>query len=171
MIAGDAMLFAGLLFGFWVLRLAAPAWPPPLQPRLPLEVTAVNTLILFASAPAMVAAMRALRRGDRRRLLRGLAMAAVLGALFVVIQGYEWARLIEFGFTVNSGVYGGLFYTLVGAHAVHLVAALGWLGVIVVLAGRGQFTAGRSAAARACALYWYFVVALWPVLYVSVYLA
>jgi heme/copper-type cytochrome/quinol oxidase subunit 3 len=169
-IAGDTMLFAGLLFGFWVLRLAAPVWPPPLQPRLPLGITALNTLMLLASAPAMAAAVSGLRGGARRRLLRGLATAAALGGLFLALQGWEWARLIGFGITVSSGAYGGLFYTLVGAHAVHVVAALGWLVAMLILAGRGRGTDRWADPVRACSLYWYYVVALWPVLYACVYL-
>ncbi|HSF04664.1 MAG TPA: cytochrome c oxidase subunit 3 [Methylomirabilota bacterium] len=170
LIAGDVMLFAGLLFVFWVLRLAAPVWPPPLQPRLPVALTAVNTLVLLASSGAVVAALRARRRRDQAGLRRGLALGALLGGLFLAIQGYEWVRLIGFGLTANSGIYGAIFYVLIGTHAVHVLAALAWLAATV---GRGRGAGlGPDAAARleACALYWYFVVALWPVLYVSVYL-
>jgi cytochrome c oxidase subunit III len=170
LIAGEVMFFAGLVSGFFVLRMAAPMWPPPLQPRLPLLVTGFNTLVLLVSSLAMVGATRAMRDGDRVRLVRGLAAAAVLGALFLGIQGYEWLRLIEYGLTVSSGAYGGTFYTLIGAHAAHVVGALVWLGVALTLAARGRFLDGRTSVLRACAIYWHFVVALWPVLYVSVYL-
>jgi heme/copper-type cytochrome/quinol oxidase subunit 3 len=52
-----------------------------------------------------------------------------------------------------------------------VVAAVVWVGVTAWLAARGRFADGRTGAARACAIYWHFVVALWPVLYVAVYLA
>ncbi len=170
LIAGEVMFFAGLVSGFFVLRMAAPQWPPPLQPRLPVAVTGVNTLILLASSIAMLMATRAVRARDHRRLLRGLGVAAALGALFLVIQGYEWTQLIRYGLTMSSGAYGGTFYTLIGAHAAHVVGALIWLGVTLALAVRGRFVDGRTATLRACAIYWHFVVALWPVLYVTVYL-
>ena len=170
LIAAEVMFFAGLVSGFFVLRLAAPMWPPPLQPRLPILVTGFNTLVLLISSLAMAGATQALRARDGVRLVRGLAAAAALGALFLAIQGYEWMRLIQYGLTVSSGAYGGTFYTLIGAHAAHVVGALAWLGVTLVLARRGHFLDGRTAVARACAIYWHFVVALWPVLYVSVYL-
>ncbi|MBI3637382.1 MAG: hypothetical protein HY216_14410 [Candidatus Rokubacteria bacterium] len=65
-IGAETMLFGGLVFGFWILRLAAPVWPPPLQPRLPILVTGLNTLVLLGSSAAVVAASRAIRgRGDR----------------------------------------------------------------------------------------------------------
>lgn len=170
-IAADVMLFAGLLFAFWVLRLAEPVWPPPLQPRLPLGVTAVNTLVLLASSAGIARAVRALYARDRSGLVRGLASGALLGGLFLLVQGFEWTRLIGFGLTAGSSIYGGLFYTVIGAHALHVVAALAWVGVTLRGARRGRpFLGDRSAPVRACALYWHFVVALWPVLYVCVYL-
>ena len=170
LIAAEVMFFAGLVSGFFVLRLAAPLWPPPLQPRLPILVTGFNTLVLLASSLAMAGAMQALRARDGVRLVRGLTAAGALGALFLAIQGYEWMRLIQYGLTVSSGAYGGTFYTLIGAHAAHVVGALAWLGVTLALARRGRFLDGQTAVARACAIYWHFVVALWPVLYVSVYM-
>jgi len=170
LIAAEVMFFAGLVSGFFVLRLAAPLWPPPLQPRLPILVTGFNTLVLLASSLAMAGAMQALRARDGVRLVRGLTAAGALGALFLAIQGYEWMRLIQYGLTVSSGAYGGTFYTLIGAHAAHVVGALAWLGVTLALARGGRFLDGQTAVARACAIYWHFVVALWPVLYVSVYM-
>ena len=171
LVAGDLMFFAGLIFAFWALRLGAPAWPPPLQPRLPVALTAANTVVLLASSGAMIAAIRALARGRAAQLATRLRLAALLGAVFVAGQGYEWVRLVGFGLTVSSGVYGALFYTLVGAHALHVLAALVWLTVTASRVARGGLTHGRVAHLHACALYWHFVVALWPLLYVSVYLA
>jgi heme/copper-type cytochrome/quinol oxidase subunit 3 len=169
-IGGEIMFFAGLVFSFWIVRLASPVWPPPLQPRLPVGVTAANTVVLLASSGAMVAATRACARGQGRKFVDRLALVAALGTLFLAVQGYEWIRLVGFGLTVTSGAYGATFYTLIGAHAAHVVAALAWLGITLMLAARGRFTGPRAAAVTACAMYWHFVVALWPVLYVSVYL-
>jgi heme/copper-type cytochrome/quinol oxidase subunit 3 len=170
LIVGDAMLFAGLVFAFWVLRLAAPTWPPPLQPRLPLGLSAANTVVLLASSAAMAAAIRGVACAPARGLVRRLGLCALLGSLFVAVQGYEWVRLVGFGLTVSSGIYGALFYTLIGAHAVHVLAALVWLGIITTRAAGDRLAGGRVDHLRACALYWHFVVALWPLLYLSVYL-
>ena len=170
LICGEVMFFGGLISAFLVLRVTAAVWPPPLQPRLPIGVTAVNTLVLFASSIAMAAAIQALRRGDARALVRRLGLAAGLGGLFLLVQGYEWARLVGFGLTLSSDAYGTTFYTLIGAHAAHVLGALVWVGVVALLAARGRFTEGRTGPLRACAIYWHFVVALWPILFVAVYL-
>jgi cytochrome c oxidase subunit III len=169
-LAGESMFFAGLISSYLVLRLGAALWPPPLQPRLPVLVTGLNTLVLLASSIAMIAAMRAVRRGDGKVLVERLGVAAALGLLFLAVQGYEWARLIEYGLTVSSGAYGATFYTLIGVHAVHVLGALVWLVVTLIRASRGRFANGRLTALRACATYWHYVVGLWPILYVTVYL-
>jgi len=169
-LSAETMLFGAFVSGFFVLRLAAPQWPPPLQPRLPIVVTGINTFILMTSSAALIAAMAAFRRRDRTHLVRGLALTAALGGLFLAVQGYEWARLIQYGLHVTSGAYGATFYTLIGLHAAHVMGALVWLLVALRLAARGQFLDGRTGVLRACAIYWHYVVALWPVLYVSVYL-
>jgi cytochrome c oxidase subunit III len=101
---------------------------------------------------------------------RRLRMAAGLGALFLIVQGYEWFRLVHFGLTVSSSTYGATFYTLIGTHGLHMLGALVWLAITLWGLRRGRFTEGRTAPARACAIYWHFVVTLWPFLYVLVYL-
>ncbi len=170
LICGEIMFFGGLGSAFLILRMTSALWPPPLQPRLPVGVTGVNTLVLLASSVAMVAASRALERDDTRGLVRRLLVAAGLGVAFLAVQGYEWVRLVSFGLTVSSGAYGGAFYTLIGTHAAHVVAAVIWVAATVLLAARGRFADGRTGPLRACAIYWHFVVALWPILYVVVYL-
>lgn len=168
--SGEIMFFSGLVSAYLVLRSAAAVWPPPLQPRLPIAVTGANTLVLLASSVCMAAAVRARREHDRHGLTRWLAAAAGLGALFLVVQGYEWVQLVRFGVTLSSGIFGATFYTLIGTHAVHVLGALVWLVVTLGLALRGRFDDGHGMPVETCAMYWHFVVALWPILYVTVYL-
>lgn len=166
----ETMFFAALVSALFALRLGMAVWPPPLQPRLPVAVTAVNTVVLLYSSVSMVAALRALRRGHRARFLKLLATTAALGAVFLMVQGYEWIRLIGFGLTLASGVYGATFYTLIGFHGLHVAGALVWLLVMTALAARRHFADGRIVPVQACAMYWHFVVGLWPVLFIAVYL-
>ncbi|HEY7317124.1 MAG TPA: heme-copper oxidase subunit III [Candidatus Binatia bacterium] len=169
-LGAEAMFFAGLIGAYIVFRVSAPIWPPPFQPRLPVGVTGVNTLILLTSAMTMHRAVKAVFAGDRKRLIRQLGFTAILGGIFLTVQGYEWTRLIHFGLTLSSSVYGGLFYTLIGFHALHVVGALIWLLVVLALAKRGRFSKERHVGVQTCRLYWTFVVALWPLLYGLVYL-
>ena len=169
-LGAEAMFFAGLIGAYIVFRLGSAVWPPPFQPRLPIGVTGVNTVILVASAVTMRLGLRAIAAGNRYRLTRLLSLTALCGGIFLAIQGFEWARLIHFGLTVSSSVYGGLFYTLIGFHALHVIGALIWLLIVLGLAKKGRFTRERHVGLQTCGMYWTFVVALWPVLYGVVYL-
>ncbi|HSQ12783.1 MAG TPA: cytochrome c oxidase subunit 3 [Candidatus Deferrimicrobium sp.] len=168
LLGAELMFFAGLIGAFLVFRLSATVWPPPFQPRLPIGVTGVNTVILLVSALTVHWAVGAARAGAA--ILRYLAWTALLGALFLLIQGYEWLRMIHFGLTTSSSVYGGLFYTLIGAHGVHVIGGLIWLTIVCWQATRGRFTKKDFVGVQTARMYWTFVVALWPVLYGLVYL-
>ena len=169
-LGAEAMFFAGLVGAFLVFRLGSVTWPPAGQPRLPVAVTAVNTVILLLSAYTMYRGLRAIRAGSRQGLAGGLLATALLGAVFLGVQGVEWVRLVHFGLTLSTGVYGATFYTLIGTHGLHVLGALLWLAVMLVGATRNRFSAARHVAVELCGMYWYFVVGLWPILFALVYL-
>lgn len=166
----DLMFFVALIGAFLVFRLGSPDWPPMSQPRLPILVTGLNTAILLASGYTMWRAWRAMRRDHQRSMMRQLTLTAILGATFLIVQGSEWVRLVGFGLTMSSSVYGAIFYTLIGCHAVHVLGAVIWLMLVLALASQQRFTAKRHIALQLCGMYWFLVVGLWPILYTLVYL-
>jgi cytochrome c oxidase subunit 3 len=171
LVGAELMFFGGLVTAFLVLRAGAPWWPPPGQPRLPVVVTGINTVILLLSGVIAHKALRALERDERQILVRRLGLAAVLGAFFVMVQGYEWARLLEDGLRVSSGIYGALFVTIVGAHALHVIGGMLALLAVLWMAAKGRYSRDNCGGVEACCLFWSFVVLLWPILYVLVYLS
>src|SRR5262249_30867185 len=126
-LGAETMFFAGLLGAFLVYRIANETWPSMSMPRLPVEVTGINTLILLYSASTMWRANRAIRLGQQQELRRLLLYTAVLGVVFLTVQGYEWAKLIGYGLTLSSGVYGATFYTLIGCRGLQVWGAVGGL--------------------------------------------
>lgn len=166
-VAAELMFFAGLGTAFAVARAGATMWPPLGQPRLPIEVTAVNTLVLLASGALLARAHVAFGRGEAS-LGRWLTGAMLLGATFVTVQGIEWVRLINYGLTMTSSSFGSFFYLLVGAHALHAVAAILGLAYVRTRLAAGTLTPSALWAAE---IFWGFVVGVWPFLYVAVYLA
>ena len=58
----------------------------------------------------------------------------------------------------------------VGLHAAHVVGAVGWLLGVMLLAWRRRFSAHSYLGVRVCATYWFFVCALWLVIFPLVYL-
>ena len=165
-VIAEAMLFAGLISAFTIIRSSAMLWPPPDQPRLPIEETALNTAALLASGVFLFLARRSFGR-DRARTQRALLISMLLGAFFVIFQGIEWLALIGEGLTLTSSNFGSFFYLIVGMHALHAVVALGMLAYTWSRLAQGWLASSQLAAAE---VFWYFVVGLWPFLYLVVYL-
>jgi heme/copper-type cytochrome/quinol oxidase subunit 3 len=162
----ESMVFAGLISAFSIIRASSIVWPPPGQPRLPLEETAVNTAALLASGALLVVSRRIFGH-DPQRAQSPLLIAMLLGGFFVVFQGAEWVALIRDGLTLTSSSLGSFFYLIIGMHALHVVAALGVLVYTWVRLRQGWLASNQLAAAE---VFWYFVVGLWPILYLVVYL-
>jgi cytochrome c oxidase subunit III len=169
-IASEMMLFSGFIGSFLIFRLSAPFWPPPALPRLPIEVTWINTGVLLSSAVTMFLAVRAVHRNRQRMLRQWLIVTGILGVTFLAVQGSEWVRLVAHGLKLSSGTYGGMFYTLIGLHGLHVTAGVAWLCGVVVAAVAGRYNARNASGVELCAVYWYFVCAIWPLLFVLVYL-
>lgn len=166
LIAAETMLFVGLIGAYLMFRVGSVAWPSA-RLYLPVSVTCLNTLVLLSSSYAMQCALRAARAQPTTPPLRFLTLTAALGISFLLVQGYEWLQLIRDGLTISTGIYGATFYTLIGCHASHVLAAVSWLVVVLFLVHRRRATAEQIAA---CGMYWQYVCALWVVLFVLVYL-
>jgi heme/copper-type cytochrome/quinol oxidase subunit 3 len=151
-LGAEVMFFAGLIGAFLVFRLGSEIWPPPTQPRLPALVTGINTIVLLGSGLTVHLALRAIRAGLVGGLFRWLLITAILGVVFLSVQGYEWIRLVHFGLTLSSGTYGATFYTLIGFHALHVLAAVLWLGIVFAQGCRTRFTADGLTGVEICAM-------------------
>ena len=147
LVGAEAMMFAGLISAYLIYRIGnAGPWPPPGEPRLPLGVTSANTAVLLGSGLLVW-------KGRPRP-------GFLLGLLFLAVQGSEWARLLGYGLRISKDIYGATFYTLIGFHALHVLAGLAWLGVSLA----------RRTGGGLSRIYWAFVVLLWPCLFALVYL-
>jgi heme/copper-type cytochrome/quinol oxidase subunit 3 len=167
-VIAEIMFFAALMSAHTIARSSAlgGVWPPPGQPRLPVERTAINTCVLLLSGVLLWLGNRSMSTTPKvgRRYVAG---AIVSGIAFVSMQGVEWVALLREGLTLTSSTHGAFFYLIVGAHALHAVAAIIALTWVYVLMCRGKRMPAIFAATQ---VFWYFVVLVWPVIYLRVYL-
>jgi len=163
----EIMFFAGLISSYIVSRADVVEWPPIGQPRLPVEATFLNTLFLLASAVTIFVLLK--KYTSRKKYIFWLALTIIFGIIFVSLQGAEWVKLISYGLTTTSSLYGAFFYSIVGIHAVHVLFGLGVLFYLFRKLEKNPET-DQSSTIVACSLYWYFVVAIWPILYYLVYI-
>ena len=163
----ELMFFLALISAFLIIKARSDVWPPLDQPRLPVEMTAFNTVLLLISGVLLYQGSRAFSKKLKRA--KPLLLGAVIFALaFVIIQGYEWIALIASGLTLTSSSLGSFFYTIIGLHAIHALVAIGMLLYVYRRLLTGELS---ETALWATEVFWYFVVGVWPVLYWQVYLA
>lgn len=162
----EIMFFSGMLSAYNIARARVPMsiWPPPDQPRLPVEATAVNSLFLLVSGVLVWMAVRALAK--KKDPLKLAIAGAITGAVFVLGQGYEWTQLLGQGLNMQRSAHASFFYLIVGTHALHVVAGLCGLGVVLRNMVKGTITLAQLRAAQ---LFWTFVVLVWPFIYLMVY--
>jgi cytochrome c oxidase subunit 3 len=166
-ILSEVMLFGALFAAYFVIRSESPGWPPPGRLERPeLLLPGLNTLLLVSSSGTMQWAVRSASGGDRSRILRWLGLTLLLGGIFIVIQGYEFATS---GFGLDTGVFGSTFYILTGFHGAHVLAGLGLIAIVVNRARRGLISAERHTAVEGISYYWHFVDAVWLFLFSTLY--
>jgi|SaaInlStandDraft_1057018.scaffolds.fasta_scaffold09730_7 cytochrome c oxidase subunit III len=165
-IVTETMFFLGFISAFSIVKSTAVSWPPPDQPRLPWEATALNSLALLASGLLIFLANRQFKAMNHDKAKKLFLFSFALGTFFICYQGYEWTKLVGYGLTMQSSQYGSFFYLIIGAHALHAIAAL------VLMARLALKSAGKTMPSESfftVQVFWYFVVGIWPVLYLLVY--
>ncbi len=165
----EAMFFGGLISAYILAKIAEVEWPPAGQPRLPFWLTFSNMLVLLASGVLMYQFLKSYKSGNKS--LKYLLLSAVLGLIFFLVQGFEWMRILLFGIKTEPSLFGSFFYTLIGMHGLHVLAGLLVIRYLYKYLKRPNKTEEQKIhVATAAALFWFFVVLLWPVLYYLTYL-
>ena len=183
-ISSEAMFFGALFTAYFYLRGRVPEWEPIFQRCIAehcekpawnsqteifgvtLPIVAINTILLVSSSFTMQLAINAIKKGDRRRLIRWMVPTIILGSIFLAGQGYEYTRL---GFLPTNGVFAGIFFTLTGFHGAHVTGGVLMNLYVLLRASKGQFTAKRHLAVEAASLYWHFVDIVWIGLFLTIY--
>ena len=175
-ISSEAFFFGALFTTYFFLRARIPAWEPifgetPTLTMDPLPVIGIglpllNTLELIVSSVTMQFAVNAIKRGDRAGLRNWLIPTIILGASFLVGQGYEYLHI---GFQPRDGVFGAVFFTLTGFHGAHVTGGVVFNTIVFFRTLKGQFTARRHLAVEAASIYWHFVDVVWICLVITIY--
>jgi cytochrome c oxidase subunit 3 len=178
-LASEAMLFAGLLGGYFVLRWAengfpwqpGHAWPPSESyVELPWVQTLVATFFLVGSSFTYHAAEEAVKKGKSGVLW--MVVTLFLGLVFVGFQVYEWTHLHHEGLWFNEGgVYGSSFFLITGFHGMHVVVGLLLIAYCLLRQVLTRcYTPARHVSLNNVGLYWHFVDAVWIVVFTLLYL-
>ena len=158
------MLFAAFTSAYIVRRSGSDWRHTPLPSTL-----WINTALLAASSVAVEIANR---RGLARRwhtAISAQAIAVVFGLAFLAGQILAWRQLIAAGVYLPTNPHSSFFFMLTGAHAVHIVAALGVLAWGLV-ATRSAWSNPRAWSVRMelCRTFWHYLGGIWLYLFALV---
>lgn len=164
-LATEGALFSYLLFSyFYLASQSVNAWPPGGAPSLALAGPSTGIIVL--SSVVAWWGQRGIEQENQGRLRIGLAVAIVLGIVFVGLQGLEWSRK---GFTPASHAYGSLYFTITGFHVAHVLVGLMILILLLVWSLMGYFSKARHLRVTIGIIYWHFVTAVWLCVFTSFY--
>jgi len=161
----ESVFFLTLLVAYAALRDQV-SWDVP-HTLARLTIPLVNSGILLASALVAWWTNRVIVRDNRSALRNGLLVTLLLGLAFVAGQIYEFNHA---GLSIDDQAFGGVFFTLLGFHAVHVLAGVVFLGLNLMRAILVDFSASRHEAVELGNWFWYYVTAVWGVLLVALYL-
>lgn len=148
--------------------------------HLDLAAGAVNTVILLTSSLTVALAIASLSRGRRKAAMALLVLTLVFAAGFLVIKSFEWGHKFEADLYPASAtmlekpageqVFYGLYFTMTGLHALHVVLGGALLLVTLVLIAKGRIRPERMGLFENAGLYWHLVDLVWIFLFPLFYL-
>jgi len=194
-LASEILLFGGLFLLYSVYRFRHPAEFHAASLQLNRIAGTANTVVLLTSSLAVALSLFHLReKADARGASHFLAAAIALGAVFLVVKGFEWAEKFRTGLFPSSPallaqsrgevLYVGLYFAMTGLHALHLIVGIGVLAVMLALLARtgvtpvrgatpgvrGVTPPSRVAQLENAGLYWHLVDIIWIFLFPLFYL-
>lgn len=136
----------------------------------PWPLPTINTALLLTSGVTLTIAHHALIAGNRGKTIAFMWMTVLLGVIFLIVQGYEYAHAYrDLNLKLSSGVFGSTFFMLTGFHGFHVFVGMLMLLFITLRLHKGHFTSERHFGFEGAAWYWHFVDVVWLGLYVVVY--
>ncbi len=179
-IATEVLLFGGLFLLYATYRFKHPADFHAASLELSRFDGTLNTGILITSSLTAALSILALQAGKFARSRFFLVSTILFGLAFLVVKAFEWGAKFLHGLYPSSPVlatrpqgeilYFGLYFTMTGLHALHVIVGMGVLTGVLILMGRGKVTPERPILIENAGLYWHLVDIIWIFLFPLFYL-
>jgi cytochrome c oxidase subunit 1 len=167
-LGNECVFFASLISTYVVYKGRNTGFPDASILEIPL--TSVSTFALLMSSLAMVLALAAIQRNDKRWMRVWLGCTIALGLVFLGVEAYEFTHFYHQGLALQTNLFGQSFYTLVGFHGFHVSIGVLWLATLWWASLSDRFDKSRALSVELGGLYWHFVDVVWVVIFTLVYL-
>jgi cytochrome c oxidase subunit 3 len=163
----ESLMFGGLFATYLIIRGAAATWPPE-ETEVELLLPTINTIILVASSFVIHKGDVAVKENDVPGLRKWYWLTALMGAVFLAGQVYEYKTL---GYGLSTNVFANCFYLMTGFHGLHVfVGLLLILGVLWRSRREGHYSGSKHTGVEMAEIYWHFVDIIWIVLFGLIYI-
>ena len=168
-LGSECLLFGGLISTYLIYRSRFADGPAP-GDIFDIPFTSVSSFVLLMSSLTMVLSLSALQRGDYRNNRLWLLTTALLGALFIGGQVYEFTTFLREGLGYTTSPFSSAFFTLTGFHGVHVSIGIVMLMSLYVSSMRGNLRRESAETVEIVGLYWHFVDVVWIFIFTVIYL-
>ena len=165
-LCSESIIFLAFFVGYAVLKITAPVWYPDGITGIEVKMPFINTIILVSSSFVIYFAEKSLHKKNLWgfRLIWSLTM--LMGSYFVYGQYIEWSEL---SFSLQSGVFGGMFYLLTGFHGLHVITGILLMGIMLFRSFLPNNYNGGEMGVESVSLFWHFVDVIWIILFILIY--
>lgn len=162
LIISELLVFGAGLAAFLSVRATDPAGFAEAQGVLDRTAAGLNTVVLVTSGFLAAVAVPWQKAGHRVRARLALVSASLLGVVFLIIKGIEFAHKSAMGIGWDSHAFFTFYYLLTGFHAAHVVAGIAILLLVAWFDTTGNIEVGAA--------FWHMVDLVWVLLFPVVYL-
>jgi cytochrome c oxidase subunit 3 len=161
----EGSMFILVLIAYFYFRLRVPQWPPSL-PDPALAPGIVSTVLLLVSCIPNYLTKVAAERYDLPRVRRWILVCIMFGVATVVARALEFPALNA---SWDNNAYASITWLLLGLHTSHVVTDLLDTAVLAAIVFTTRVDGPRFVDVSENSLYWYFVVASWLPIYLTIY--
>jgi heme/copper-type cytochrome/quinol oxidase subunit 3 len=134
---------------------------------IPLSQPDTMLFTLLMSSVTVQWAVEAIRRDNRRHAYLAFGITALFGVAFLNMEAYL-DSILDLDVSI-ANVMPVLYYTITGAHAAMVVAAMILLGLMAFRALGGQYTSRQHDGVSAAALFWHTMVVVYAIVWYAIY--
>lgn len=168
-IGSECLFFATLITTYMVYKGQAVTGPYP-EDLFNIMITTASTTILLFSSLAMVLALSAVQKAQKKVAIGWLFAVMAMGLAFIAIEVWEYTHFIHEGLTLTSSTFGSSYYVLTGTHKAHVLVGVIWMGILAFQIWKDRIPPAKSLQVEIAGLYWHFVDVIWIVIFTLVYL-
>jgi cytochrome o ubiquinol oxidase subunit 3 len=168
-ILSDMVLFSAL-FATYATLVHATDGGPTAKELFDRNLVAIETIALLVSSFVCGLAIIAAKRRNMLWTQAWLLVTGLLGAVFLFIEFYEFAKMIGEGAGPQRSAFLSAFFTLVGSHGLHVTCGLLWLGTMMAQIWAKGFREHIMRRLLCFSIFWHALDIIWVAIFTIVYL-